>query len=164
MLALTWLKYTGRARVEPFDISCSFSLRGSIVVHRLRLIHTTLLSSTFALLMDRTFSCDDFCFQGRHIERYEFIHRGLCLFERTLADWSRNFRPMAAANLQQRKRVINERSIRQLKQWSRLVVDEWSTNIQEELLFLAADAETVQMTMYCYCFGFRPVTDQPPPL
>jgi len=45
-------------------------------------------------------------------EQYEFIHRGLCLFERTLADWSRNFRPMAAANLQQcKKKIINERGV-----------------------------------------------------
>ena len=116
-----------------------------MMIYRHKLIPTW-LSSTFELL--HVYSCVRFFFcRGGMVqtaEQYEFIHRGLCLFELTLADWSQNFRRMAAANLQQCKNKWMGR-LRKLYQWSWLVVDEWPTNIQEELLFLAADAETVQM-------------------
>ena len=82
-----------------------------MMVYRHKLIPTW-LSSTFELL--HVYSCVRFFFcRGGMVqtaEQYEFIHRGLCLFELTLADWSRNFKPMAAANLQQCKKK-NERGV-----------------------------------------------------
>ena len=117
-----------------------------MMVYRHKLIPTW-LSSTFELL--HVYSCVRFFFAGaawykRQSNTSSSTAACACLnlHWRIEARISSQWRPRTFSSAKKKKWTGR---LRKLYQWSWLVVDEWPTNIQEELLFLAADAETVQM-------------------
>ena len=154
----------GRARVEPVDISQLFLFSGSMMVYRHKLIPTW-LSSTFELL--HVYSCVRFFFcRGGMVqtaEQYEFIHRGLCLFELTLADWSQNFKPMAAENLQQcKKKKMNGASSKALPM--KLIGRWWVADKYSRGITFPRRGRWNGANDRASLFSFCPVTDQSPPL